>query len=54
MPFQSESQRRYLWAKHPEVARRWTDKYGSRPRGKGSPKDKVADALARRRVEHHG
>ena len=29
MPFQSEKQRRFLWAKHPEIARRWTDKYGS-------------------------
>lgn len=29
MPFKSESQRRYLWAKHPEIAKRWTKKYGS-------------------------
>lgn len=29
MPFKSEKQRRYLWAKHPEIARRWTRKYGS-------------------------
>jgi hypothetical protein len=29
MPFQSEQQRRYLWAKHPEIAKRWTNKYGS-------------------------
>ena len=30
MPFRSEKQRRFLWMKHPEVARRWTDKYGSK------------------------
>ena len=30
MPFQSEKQRRYLWANEPEIARDWTDKYGSR------------------------
>ena len=23
MPFQSEAQRRFLWAKHPEIAQRW-------------------------------
>ena len=30
MPFQSEAQRRYLWANEPEIARDWTDEYGSR------------------------
>jgi len=30
MPFRSEKQRRYLWAKEPEVAKRWTKKYGSK------------------------
>lgn len=29
MPFQSEAQRRYLWAKHPDIAKRWADKYGT-------------------------
>ena len=29
MPFQSEAQRRYLWANEPEIARDWTDTYGS-------------------------
>lgn len=23
MPFKSPKQRRYMWAKHPEIARRW-------------------------------
>jgi len=32
MPFQSEKQRKYLWANEPEIARDWTDKYGSRVR----------------------
>jgi len=32
MPFQSEAQRRYLWANEPEIARDWTDTYGSRIR----------------------
>jgi hypothetical protein len=30
MPFKSEKQRRYLWAKHPKIARRWTKKYGTK------------------------
>ena len=29
MPFQSEKQRRYLWANEPEIAREWTDRYGA-------------------------
>ena len=27
MPFKSEKQRRYLWAEHPEIAKRWVKKY---------------------------
>lgn len=30
MPFKSEKQRRYLWAKEPQIAKRWTAKYGSK------------------------
>ena len=30
MPFRSAKQRRYLWANEPEIARDWTNKYGSR------------------------
>ena len=30
MPFQSEKQRKYLWANEPEIARDWTENYGSR------------------------
>ena len=29
MPFKSEKQRRYLWLNHPEIAKKWSDKYGS-------------------------
>ena len=32
MPFKSEKQRRFMWAKHPDIARRWTEKYGSKPK----------------------
>ena len=30
MPFKSEAQRRYLWANEPEIARDWTETYGSK------------------------
>lgn len=28
MPFQSEDQMRFMFAKHPEIAKRWAHKYG--------------------------
>tara|TARA_R100001086_G_scaffold163959_1_gene88492 strand:+ start:529 stop:684 length:156 start_codon:yes stop_codon:yes gene_type:complete len=34
MPFKSEKQRRYMWAKEPEIAKRWTKKYGSNTKKK--------------------
>ena len=37
MPFQSESQRKFLWAKHPSIAKKWAHEYGS---GKNLPKRK--------------
>jgi hypothetical protein len=30
MPFKSEKQRRYMWKYHPEIAKRWAEKYGSK------------------------
>lgn len=32
MPFESEKQRRFLWLKHPDIAKRWAHKYGNKPR----------------------
>jgi len=29
MPFKSKKQEKYMWAKHPKIAQRWADKYGS-------------------------
>jgi hypothetical protein len=34
MPFKSARQRRYMFAKHPKIAKRWAKKYGTKPRGK--------------------
>jgi len=27
MPFKSESQRRFLWSRHPKIAERWAHEY---------------------------
>jgi len=32
MPFRSERQRRWMWIHHPDIARRWSHRYGSKPR----------------------
>ena len=41
MPFRSEHQRKLLWAKHPEIAKRWTEEYGSKiVKSKGKKKVK--------------
>jgi hypothetical protein len=32
MPFKSVAQRKFMYARHPEIAKRWTKKYGSRIR----------------------
>ena len=29
MPFKSEAQRKFLYTKHPEIAKRWQKKYGT-------------------------
>ena len=59
MPFQSEAQRRYLWANEPEIAKDWTDTYGSKIQaadggitglyGGGSPEDLYLQYLTRRK-----
>jgi hypothetical protein len=40
MPFRSAKQRRYMWAKHPHLAKRWTEEYGSKPQPKRKKKAK--------------
>ena len=37
-PFRSKAQRKLLWAKHPNIARKWTKKYGSKIQPKGKKK----------------
>jgi len=62
MPFQSEQQRRYMWANHPEIARKWAHESGSKPMKKSKKKKAIkqlADAFTmsrtrRRRPESRG
>lgn len=28
MPFKSKAQQKFMFAKHPQIAKRWADKYG--------------------------
>lgn len=30
MPFKSAKQRSYMFAKHPKIAKKWVEKYGSK------------------------
>lgn len=48
MPFRSEKQRRYLWAKEPEVAKRWTKKYGSKIKKK---KKNISEQIKKARIK---
>ena len=41
MPFRSEDQRKFMWAKHPDIAKKWTKKYGSKIVHKKSKSRKV-------------
>ena len=41
MPFQSEKQRKYLWANEPKIAKKWTKEYGSKPRPHNAKGGKV-------------
>lgn len=47
MPFKSEAQRRFMWAKHPDIARRWAHEY---PGQKDLPASARAGALRRRKA----
>jgi len=30
MPFRSEKQRKFMWVKHPKIAKKWSAEYGSK------------------------
>ena len=45
MPFKSEKQKRYLFANEPALAKKWADKYGSKPK----PKNKAKSTAKRKK-----
>lgn len=48
MPFVSEAQRRFMYLKHPEIAKRWEDKYGT---PKNLPYHKAVMSELKKRVK---
>ena len=42
-PFKSKKQERYMWAKHPKIAKKWTKKYGSFKKKKKEKKEKMSE-----------
>jgi hypothetical protein len=48
MPFKSKAQQKFMYAKHPEIAKKWEDKYGipkSLPQHTKKKNKKVVKAL---------
>lgn len=48
MPFKSEAQRRFMWAKHPGIAQRWVDEGAT---SKGLPAHATKKHVAKRRIK---
>lgn len=44
MPFKSESQKRYLYAKHPDIAKRWSKESKKKPSKKNYSPETIAMA----------
>jgi hypothetical protein len=50
MPFRSEKQRRFLWATHPEIAKRWAHEGGGgKKRKPATAKRKKSSGRKRRK-----
>ena len=45
MPFKSEKQRKWMWVHEPEIARKWTKKYGSKPKKKKRKKRSPSEMM---------
>jgi hypothetical protein len=45
MPFKSKAQMRFMFAKHPDIAKRWEDKYGISKKMPMHVKKKVKKAM---------
>jgi len=51
MPYASERQRRYMHARHPDIAARWDAEYGPKVKSEHQPRRKVLNKR-RRRAAH--
>ena len=51
MPFKSKAQRRFLYARHPDIAERWSAEYGSGAKLPEHVRTRARSALARRRAQ---
>ena len=40
MPFKSEKQKKFMFANKPDIAKKWTEKYGSKPEDEKKKKNK--------------
>ena len=49
MPFQSEAQRRFMYAKHPEIAKRWSREYPDQGKLPAHKKQAEQEAFRARR-----
>jgi len=54
MPFQSEAQRKFMWAKHPEIAKRWEVEGGNEIKRKEEAKKRAAELMLKEKVEKGG
>lgn len=52
MPFKSEQQRRFMWAKHPEIAEQWA--HGRHTSGKSKAELLAALREHRKKKGRHG
>jgi hypothetical protein len=49
MPFKSDAQRRFMYAKHPKIAERWRKDYGPQEDLPDRKKSKALDGLKKAR-----
>lgn len=55
MPFESDAQRRFMYAKHPKIAKRWREESGPQtdiPERKKKSKSKTSKAIAGLKKAH--
>ena len=54
MPFRSEKQRKFMYSQHPEIAKRWSAKYGNKIMKKKKKPSKKNYSMESIRMAKHG